>query len=189
MKTMAFAILATVLSSSAWAQSVSKAKIAELSAHRVDKLIVLGKLDATFRTKLERIDVTSVSEGAVVFKSLVSQTQPGAGKPMQVELSFDKDGKALAFKPIAGGVAGPDPQWPDKDALTLAEDCLHYVIDNASDAKVKPFNEGYTFMVLTKGMLDKNLVARGEVNSSQTASKLDVYVKTDGTFVEADVVP
>lgn len=189
MKTLAFAILATALSSSAWAQSVSKAKIAELSAHRVDKLVVLGKIDATFRTKLERIDVAAVSEGAVVFKSLVSQTQPGAGKPMQVQLSFDKDGKPLAYQLIAGGVAGPDPQWPDKDALTLAEDCLHYVIDNSTDAKVKPFNDGYTFMVLTKGTLGGVLVARGEVNTSLATSKLDVYVKPDGTFVEADVVP
>ena len=45
---------------------------------------------------------------SVAFKSVVSQTQPSEGAPVQVELLFDIAGKPLSFKVIAGGVAGPD---------------------------------------------------------------------------------
>ena len=40
---------------------ISMAKIAELSAHRVDRLVALNKIDATFLKKLEKIEVIRVA--------------------------------------------------------------------------------------------------------------------------------
>ena len=186
-----FIIMAVAMASStSWAQAVSKAKIAELSAHRVERLVTLGKIDSTFNTRLERIDATAVGGNPVAFTSLVSQTQPASGKPMQLQLSWDKDGKPLAYQVVAGGVAGPDPQWPDADAVTLAEDSLHYVLDNAAtDPKILQFYNGFTFLVLTKGSLGGKLVSQAHIESTQTTDKLLIYLNTDGAFNSKNIVP
>lgn len=191
MKTTIFSAIALLLSANvSWAAPASKAKVAELTAHRIDRLVALNKIDASFLNRVEKIEVTAVSQNPIAFKVRASQTQPENGsQPMQLDLSFDKDGKALAYQVVAGGNAGPDPQWPDKDAATLTENTLHYVLDNANDAKVKKFFDGLTMFTLIKGDLNGTVVARGQVLSSQTTEKLNVYVKLDGTFISAEIVP
>lgn len=191
MKTAIFSAMALLLSASvSWAAPASKAKVAELTAHRIDRLVALNKIDASFLNRVEKIEVTAVNQNPIAFKVRASQTQPENGsQPMQLDLSFDKDGKALAYQVVAGGNAGPDPQWPDKDAATLTENTLHYVLDNANDARVKKFFDGLTMFTLIKGDLNGAVVARGQVLSSQTTEKLNVYVKLDGTFISAEIVP
>ena len=191
MKTTIFSAIALLLSANvSWAAPASKAKVAELTAHRIDRLVALNKIDASFLNRVEKIEVTAVNQNPIAFKVRASQTQPENGsQPMQLDLSFDKDGKALAYQVVAGGNAGPDPQWPDKDAATLTENTLHYVLDNANDAKVKKFFDGLTMFTLIKGDLNGAVVARGQVLSSQTTEKLNVYVKLDGTFISAEIVP
>ena len=190
MKKFATVLMVSMLSSAAaLAAPASKAKVTELSAHRIDRLVALSKIDRTFLTRLEKIEVKAVSLGAVAFKAVVSQTQPAQGQALQVELSFDQDGKALAYQVVAGGVAGDDPQWPDKDAGSLTENALHYVLDNATDPKVKKFFDGMTMFTLIKGDLSGQVVARGQMQSSLTTEKLNVYLKLDGTFISAEIVP
>ena len=189
MKRIIFMMAAMTVHLCAWAQAVSIAKVAELSAHRVERLVTLGKIDAGFNTRLEKITVAAVSLGSVAFKSMVSQTQPGTGQPMQLEISFDQAGKPLTFQIVAGGVAGPDPQWSGTDAVTLAEDSLHYLIDNLNDPRLKKFNEGLSTVMLSKGQIGSSDVARGQILSSLTTDKLNVYSKLDGTFISAEIVP
>lgn len=179
---------ALMTSSFAFGQTVSKAKVSELAAHRVDRLVTLGRIDASFVKRLEKIEVTSVNQPPVAFKVRVLQTAPAQGQPVQLDLSFDKDGKALAHQVISGTV-GTDPQWTDKDAASLAENALHYVIDNANNPKVKKFNEGLTSFTLTKGDLNGDVVARGQMASSQTTEKLNIYLKLDGTLISTEIVP
>lgn len=183
-------LFAAMLMSSthAFAQSISKAKIAELAAHRIDRLVTLGKIDANFTKRLEKIAVTAVNQPPVAFNVRASQTAPAQGQPVQLDLSFDKGGKVLGFQ-VVSGTAGADPQWTDKDAASLAENALHYVIDNAGNPKVKMFNEGLTSFTLIKGELNGAIVARGQMTSSQTTEKLNVYLKLDGTLISTEVIP
>lgn len=170
--------------------AVSSAKAIELTAHRIDRLVTLNKIDKSFLSKLDKIEVTVVENQApVVFKTLASQTAPATGKPMQVEISLDVDGKPLAFRAIPGGVAGPDLAWPTKSAGELTENALHYVLENATDGKVALFDKAATSFTLSKAVLDKENVAMGQVVSSATTEKLNIYVKLDGTFIKAEVVP
>lgn len=172
------------------APGASNAKAAELAAHRIDRLVATGKIDASFMKNVQTIQVAVVEGQAPVFyKVRVSQNRPAQGSPLQVDISFDEDGKPLAFQAVAGGVTGPDAGWSDKDAVSLAENCLHYVLENAADSKVAPFEKGLTSFVLTKGSLNGQAVARGQITSSLTSEKLNVYLKLDGTLISAEVIP
>jgi hypothetical protein len=190
MKKLFLAALIAVSPLSAFAQ-VTTAKVAELTAHRIDRLVQLKKIDATFNTKLETLEVQAVNGPApVAFRSVVSQTMPPQGAPLQVELLFDAAGKPLSFKAIAGGVAGPDPGYNGgKDAVSLLENSLHEVLENATDAKIAPFYNGLATVTLTKGKLSGMDVSQAHITSSATTSKLNVYLMLDGMFMSSEVVP
>lgn len=81
--------------------TITTAKAIELTAHRIDRLVALNKIDDSFLKKMEKIEVTVVQNQAPVFyKTKVSQSKPTQGTPIQVEISLDKDGKPLAFQLI-----------------------------------------------------------------------------------------
>jgi len=192
MKTFIF-LTSLILSISSFAHpngpGVTNAKAIELSAHRIDRLVTLGKIDASFLKNLEKMEVSVVQNQApVYYKVRVTQTQPAQGTPLQLDISYDDDGKPLSFEVIAGGVAGPDAGWTDKDAGSLAENALLYILENNTDAKVALFDKGLTSFVLTKGALNGETVARGQASSNLTTDKLNIYLKLDGTFISAEVI-
>ncbi|MBN8538937.1 MAG: hypothetical protein J0L82_01020 [Deltaproteobacteria bacterium] len=169
--------------------TISTAKIAELSAHRADRLATLGKIDATFVQKMDKIEVTKLSSGAAAYKSIVSQTQPQAGSSLQLELQFDHDGKPLSFKVLAGGTAGPDMGWSPKSAGELVENGMHYVLDNSANGTIAPYFNDFTNLVLVKGTLSGKDVALLQVTASSQAKPLNVYVNLDGTINSVVVGP
>ncbi len=194
MKTILLALTSLLISSTTFAHAdgpgVTKAKAIELAAHRVDRLVALKKIDASFLKRLSSIEVIVVENQApVYYKTRVSQTTPAEGNPMQLEISLDEDGKPLAFLVIPNGVAGPDMGWPDKNSVELTENALHYVLENVSDAKIAPFDTAATNVTLSKTVLNKQTVVLGQISSSATTDKLNVYLKFDGTFISAEVVP
>ncbi len=170
--------------------TISTAKIAELSAHRADRLIALGKIDGAFVTRTETIEVTAVAGPApVAYKSIVSQTQPQSGQPIQLELQFDHDGKSLSFKVLTGGIAGADMMWSPKNAGELIENGMHYVLDNSSNATIAPYFKDFTKLVLVKGSLAGKDVGLVQVTASSQAKRLNVYVNLDGTLNSVAVEP
>lgn len=170
--------------------NISLAKAAELSAHRIDRLVTLGKIDAGFLNRLEKIEVSKVENSDPIFyRALVSQTQPAQGNPFQVEILFDRDGKPLSFKAFDGGTAGNDLQWTEKDSISLAENSLHYVLENETDPLVAPYFNNLTSVILKKGSLDGQAVATGILTASNQTQKLQVNLKLDGTFISAQAVP
>jgi len=169
---------------------ISTAKIAELSAHRADRLIALGKIDGAFVTRTEAIEVTAVSGPApVAYKSIVSQTQPQSGQAIQLELQFDHDGKPLSFKVLSGGTAGPDMQWSPKNAGELIESGMHPILDNSTDATIAPYFKDFSNLVLVKGTLAGKDVALIQITASSQPKKLNVYVNLDGSVNSIAVEP
>ena len=193
MKTFSTVLSTLILSLSAISHAagptVSLAKAAELSAHRIDRMVALGKLDAAFLKKIEKIEAMVQNQPPTYFHVVVSQTQPAQGAPLQVNITFDQDGKPLASQGVAGGVAGPDYAWPGVDAVTLLENSLHYAIDNSANPQVSPFDKGFTKITLTKGSYKGQPVARGQIFSSLTAQKLNVYLGFDGALLGTEFVP
>ena len=169
---------------------VSIAKVAELAAHRIDRLVTLGKIDAGFLKNLETIQVSKVTNSEpVAFRSLASQTAPASGLPLQIEILSDHDGKTLSFKIIPDGSAGADPKWTDKDAGSLIENGMHYVLENNTLTAVAPYDTNFESMRLTKGKLNDQDVALLSIKSSSQAQQLNIYLKLDGTFITTTVTP
>jgi hypothetical protein len=190
MKNLMIAAMMALLPISAFAQSVTSAKVAELTAHRIDRLVVLGKIDASFNKKLAMVEVSAAGPTPVAFRSLVSQTQPTTGAPIQLELLFDAAAKPLSFKVLPGGVAGPDPGYNGgQDAVSLFENSMHYILNNATDPKIAPFYNGLTTVMLTKVKMGDMDMAQAQVMSSATTQKLNVNLMLDGMFMSAEVVP
>jgi hypothetical protein len=181
--------LVTVGAGAHEADATGKAKAAELAAHRIDRLVSLNKIDASFNTKISKIEVSLITNAApAYYRVLVSQTTPAQGTPLQVELLEDELGKALSFKVIPG-VTGPDPQWPEKDAVSLIENSLHYVLDNSAKADVAPYFKDMTSVTISRNTYKGQTVAVGTITSSSTAQKMYVYLKLDGTLVAAQTAP
>lgn len=192
MKNTLLALAVTFASLTGFAQTgkISLAKAAELAAHRVDRLVALSKIDASFLKKLETIESKTVENAApVVYRSVVSQTAPAAGSAMQLEILSDVDGKPLSFKILPGGAAGPDQQWSDKDAGSLIENGMHFVLENNAKPEIAPYNNSFASLKLIKGTVGGQAVAALVVKSSTQPQKLMVYLKLDGTFVSSEVLP
>ena len=184
-------VLATALVISplvASAQAATPARVAELSAHRIDRLVTTGKIDASFGKKLETVEVSVAGPAPIAYRSLVSQTAPAKGAPMQLELMFDASAKPLSFKVLPGGVAGPDPVYNGgADAVGLFENSMHAVLDKATDPTIAPFYNGLTTVTLKKGKLNGMDVARATVTSSLSPDKLNVYLMLDGMLMSTEI--
>lgn len=194
MKTLISFFAASVVSLSVFAidvvPGVSSAKVAELTAHRIDRLVTLGKIDAGFLNRFDHMEVSVVPDQApAYYKVLVSQTAPAGGTPRNLEIFFDENGKPLSFQVLAEGADGPDLGWTAKDAVSLSENALHYVLENTADAKVALFDKSLKTFVLTKENLNGQEVAKGQMTSTLSTEKLNVYLTLDGTFISAEVVP
>lgn len=172
------------------APGIVKAKAAELTAHRIDRLVSLSKIEGSFLTKTAKMEVSVVQNQApAYYKVRVSQTQPASGEALQMDVVYDGNGKPLSYNVLAGGNPGPDEGWTGVDAVTLMENGLHYVLENGEkDANVKPFHTALTTITLTKGQLNGKTVARTQMKSSESALTLNVYVNLDGTFISAEFV-
>ncbi len=193
-KLFAFAMGILTVAQMAFAQEAApgivKAKAAELTAHRVDRLVSLNKIDGSFLAKAAKMEVTVVQNQApAYYKVRVYQTQPAVGEALQMDVVYDSNGKPLSYNVLPGGNPGPDEGWTGVDAITLMENGLHYVLENGEkEATVKPFYTALTTITLTKGQLNGKTVARTQMKSSESALTLNVYVNLDGTFVSAEFI-
>ncbi len=172
------------------ATGIAKAKAIELTAHRIDRLVSLNKIDASFLSKTAKMELSIVENQApAYFKVRVSQTQPASGEALQMDVVYDVNGKPLSFNVLPGGNAGPDDGWTGVDAVTLIENGLHYVLENGeTDANVKPFYTALTTIALTKGQLAGKPVALIQMKSSESTLTLNVYVNFDGTFISTEFI-
>ena len=196
MKTKLFALVTSILIATqlVFAEEVTsgiaKAKVAELTAHRIDRLVSLNKIDNLFLTKTAKFEITVVQNQApAYFNVRVYQTQPAQGEAVQMDIVYDNNGKPLSFNVLPGGTAGPDEAWEAVDAITLLENGLHYVLENGEkDAKVKPFYTALTTISLSKGQSNGKSIARVQMRSSESPLNLNVYLNLDGSFISADFV-
>lgn len=172
------------------ATGIAKAKAIELTAHRIDRLVSLNKIDASFLSKTAKMELSIIeNQVPAYFKVRVSQTQPASGEALQMDVVYDVNGKPLSFNVLPGGNAGPDDGWTGVDAVTLIENGLHYVLENGeTDAQVKPFYTALTTIALTKGQLDGKPVALIQMKSSESTLTLNVYVNFDGTFISTEFI-
>lgn len=167
---------------------VTNASIIELASHKADRLVTLKKIDGSFLTKMEKIELTLVqNQPPYVYKAVVSQTKPAQGLPLQLEVLFDKDGNALNWKLLPNGVAGPDLGWTGKNAITLTENSLHFVLENSTNTLVSPFFTDASGITLSKGTIADKIVSRAQITSYKVKTVLNVYLNLDGTLNKYEI--
>ena len=169
---------------------IAKAKVAELTAHRIDRLVSLNKIDPSFLTKTAKMEVSVLQDQApAYFKVHVTQTQPAQGEALQLDVVYDNKGKPLSYAVLPGGNPGPDEAWTGVDAVTLLENGLHYVLENGEkDGKVKPFLTSLLTITLSKGQIGGKPAALTQMKSSESDLTLNVYLNLDGSFISAEFV-
>lgn len=180
------------------AQTIAIAKAAELSIHRIERLITLKRIDENFMKRLYSIAIAQLPAGQPTdpaFKATVSQIAGPDGKAHQVDILMDGAGKALSQVVRNGTDPTSIPAWPDKDPITLSENSLHFVLEawkpapgGAGHAEILPFFDGMTSMVLDQVSVAGKTFARVVVRSSLTPSVLEILTNVDGTFASYKIL-
>lgn len=171
--------------------AVAQARAAELSTHRIERLVNLKKIDASFISKLQSIDIEKLNPsqpGEPTFLATVSQYAGTDGTKNQVEITLDDQGKALSFKVKSGASAQNAPAWPDKDASSLVENSLHFVLEhNTEHPDLKPFYDSLLTLVLKKANVAGQDVALVQIQAKDTQKTLNVLLKLDGSFLSYEI--
>lgn len=171
--------------------AVPAARAAELSSHRIERLVNLKKIDASFISKLNTIELQKLTKNQVTdpaFLSTVSQYPGTDGTKNQVEIFMDDQGKALSFNVKSGAAAANAPVWTDKDPSTLVENSLHFVLENNETIPaLKPFYTGFLSLTLTKGNKNGADVSIAKITSNETQGVLYVYLKLDGSLLSHEI--
>ncbi len=186
--------LTTLLSAApAFAHEVSQAKIVELSLHRIERLVILNRVDASFLTEIQSLKLSLIAHSDEItpaFKVTAYQGVAQDGTRRGLELVTNADGKALSQNVLAGSAPAVASAWTDKDAVTLTENSLHYVLDNvATTPALAPIDENLTEVNLSHGTnATGQAVAVAEFKTGAQQAGLLVRVKLDGTWDSAEAV-
>lgn len=168
---------------------VSISKATELAVHRIERLVTLKKLDPIFLLAITSLEPSITTENSAKYKIIASLIANDEGSQHSVTLWQDKAGKTLLNETNNY----KDPQnyfiWPDKDAATLMEEGLHFILEGwVKNPEIKVFFEDLKKITLTNYLDNKNqLFAKFVATSNSTKDELIYYLKTDGTFVSFEI--
>lgn len=169
--------------------TISISKATELGVHRIERLVTLKKIDSTFQTNLFGMRAERTTESGATYKIYGYVSPDANNQSSTIAMLSDKTGKVLSY------TNGPTYQpanpfnWPDKDALTLMENALHFVIEGwVQHPEVKPFYAGLMTIGLSPAKdTAGNLIALASVTSDDDARTLYISLKTDGNLIGYEI--
>ena len=168
---------------------IAISKATELAVHRIERLVTLKKIDATFQTALIGLRAESSSENGATYK-VYGYVSPGAdGKSLTLTLWMDNQGKTLSYNVTQAQAPANPFVWPVKDSVTLMEEGLHFVLEGwVKNPEVKAFYLGLkSISMMPVKDAQGNLLAQFKVTSDDDARTLTINLKADGTFVSFDL--
>ncbi len=186
-------VITTLTASKSFAENIALAKATELACHRIERLVALKKIDESFLNHLGTMVIvtqTKIQPTDPAFR-VVASKYPGAdGKMAQLELMMDSQGKTLSFNVIAGSPSSPAPAWQDKDAVTLVESALHYILEGwqGTNPAVQPFYDDLKSLRISQVKnASGQIISKVEFWSNRVATVLEVNLNLDGSFISAEV--
>ena len=182
------------LSASAFAHDetpgvIAISKATELGVHRIERLVTLKKIDEAFVSHLIGLRAERSTENGATYK-VHGYVAPGAdGKSLTITLWMDNQGKTLAYNVTQAGLPANPFSWPVKDAATLMEEGLHFVLEGwVQNPDVKAFFTGLQTIALAPAQdAQGNLIAQFKVTSDDDARTLTINLKADGTFLSHSI--
>lgn|GEM_PF-602515 len=192
--TLCFSVIALLgLPSLASAHDTSRAKAAELGLHRIERLVILRKINASFQTQTETLSIQLLQQRQPTdpfFKATITQGKAADGSQRTVDLMMDDDGKTLSFTEVGGTDPARLPSWTGKDALSLLEVAMHCVerelIENnracADTPALSAYEKGFTGIVLSpiNNADGKLMGAMAEVTAEGVTQTLRIRMMLDG---------
>jgi len=183
-----------ILSGAVNADTVTNSKAAELALHRLERLVILKKVDASYQSKLRDIKVEDLAHATPddpSFKVSLSEFPGVDGTQKKLEIIMNEAGRATSFHEVTGTESLTAPTWGSIDATTLAEDSLHFILDNTGQKpELAPF-----FNSMSSSQLIPIKDAAGSdaalllVQAGSKYPILHITVKLDGTFESYQLVP
>lgn len=178
----------------AQAHSITNAKAAEFALHRVERLVILRKIDEAFQKKAASLSLEVLNhdnENLPAFKATIAQPPALDGSHRTVEIVLSGSGKALSYSVGSGNEPVSSPQWPGKDAVALGELALHHVEDHAQmHTEFIPFRDGLMKLTLAEDAdASGKKVAVITLEAKTDEPLLKLQLATDGTIESAVVVP
>ncbi len=176
---------------------VTNAKAAELALHRVERLVILKKIEEGFQYKVKSFTLELVphqNEEEPSFKATLFQYPPKDPnqKPKAVTIRLDEEGKPIKEPPFVEGDGEADgaPQWPDKDPVTLAESALHYVLEGSvTKPELGPYHEGITEFTVTQEINQASEAVAVVDFKAKDQPILRVRIKMDASFDSSEFIP
>lgn len=179
------------------AENISNAKAAELSLHRIEKLVFLRRIDEAYLSKFRHLSLILLPEESqnrdlsARFK-IRAETYPATdGTKKGLDVLMNAQGKVLKYEPFPGGEPDGAPMWPDKDPVTLSENAMHRILDNASviSSLVPFFNSLSGFTISPASDESDSLLAQIDVLSSESSEMLRIFLTPDGKYKKENYLP
>lgn len=175
------------------AEVISAVKAAELACHRVDRLVVLKKIDKSYLSKFQKLVLTELpanSASGGKFSVTTYQTAPTSGSAHSLTVVLDETGKVLSHQLNEGGAVGPDVAWTGKDPVSLAEAGLHFVLDEQlRNEQLRPFAGDFQSLILSQKSINGSTVAEMVMKSYTTTAKLVLIMDLNGKLLNKQVIP
>ena len=197
MITAVFSVLAISFSASAQhdhgdhSSAVPNLTAAELSAHKIDKLVQLKQVDAAFVKNLRGLEVVNLEGGGAgkpTFKVFASQEVDDGNAAIKLELTLDEKGKVLGKPQLVEGVAAAKPAvWAPKDPVTLIEEALHHVEHLSGDKKIAQFIAPLKAIRILQVKQDAKTLAQVEIVANGIAQKLVMTLSLSGELLKTEV--
>lgn len=184
----------------AFAEATAKGKVAELGLHRLERLVTLKKIEATFQTKSISLSVESlVAPNPAVdpsFKVSIAQGKATDGTQKTLNLLADQTGKVLSFN-VAGTL---EPVAPPKftilDAVGLLEVGLHCVQGEAVDTsdlcskipELPQFDQNFTVATLSEVVDSTGKLIGAKIDLKAAEMKATIHLTLDGKLDGANPI-
>jgi len=164
-------------------------KALELGVHRIERLVTLKKIDPMFVNSIYALRAERSGDATKPYVIHGYVTPDTSNQSSTISMVTDTTGKVVSH--TVGKIYQPaNPvSWPEKDAVTLIEDALHFVLEGwATYPEVKAFYLGLTSITMTAAQdAQGNPIAAFAVTSDDDARTLHVFLKTDGTFISHEI--
>ncbi|MBC7690236.1 MAG: hypothetical protein H7222_00575 [Methylotenera sp.] len=202
MKMKLMATMGTLLVAQlASAHDLPRGKVAELGLHRLERLAILKKVDASFQVNAFSMKITVLTPAQDTdpkYQVDISQGPAADATQKTLTLLADDEAKFVSFSTNTASEPASAPKYPQKDAVGFLEVALHCVQGEQVEsstvctdmAALAPFNTGFKSVSLQPTVDAQGAIigAQAEILADGADSKVIVSIKNDGTLADANPV-
>ena len=191
LKLISFLVIFT-LSHALFAEDFTLAKVAELACHRIERLVVLRKIDEGYLTNFFQLKIEPLKQensDAPRFRVKSQQFTNTENAAPGIIIDFNNEGRALNFNVLEGTkIAGPI--WPIKDPVTLTENALHYILDESIVIPdLLPYLNSLSEITINQEIIDNMSLAKVKFTNTENNNVLTIFINSDGRFLHYEITP